>query len=1267
MFDITGNDIAALSDTDLRTLVARLCVAELRKNKLPASAVTAGGDQDAADGGLDVRVQLDQDAKVTDFIPRVNTVFQVKVPKMPRAAILKEMQPKRVIRPVIEELVKDGGAYIIVSSSDSTADKALRERRKAMTDAVAGIANADKLFVDFYDKERLATWVRLFPGIASWVQGRLGKPLQGWQPYGNWSAPNEPEDAGYLRDGKCRLHDGRSPRESGLTIEGGIERIRAVLSCPNGIVRLIGLSGLGKTRLVQALFDERVGGQALDPAEAIYTDMGDEPTPSPWDVIRNLVQSRQRAIVIVDNCQPTTHRSLVAACAATGSLMSLLTVEYDVGEDDPESTEVFRLEPASDDVIEQLIARREPHVSQVDRGRIAELSGGNARIALALARTVKRGESVSDLSDRELFSRLFHQGRAEDGGLLRAAEACSLVYSFDGETVDSGEAELPILAELGRLSVDELYRHIRELKARDLLQQRSKWRAVLPHALANKLARQALDGLIYERITAAFIERAPERLKKSFSRRLGYLHDCETAQKIVRNWLGAGGLLANIGTLGPLELDIFFNIAPVSPEAALNALELGLKEDGRAIITDLEHHGRYKIARLLRSLAFDATSFENAGLLLAEFAIAEPQNHKHNSTRDLFIGLFRLYLSGTHAQVMQRLNLIDNLFKADNPQSTECALSALDEMLEAWHFSSSHEFEFGARPRDFGWQPKTYKEISDWYHLVIQYILSLLKQSHPFGERLRGMLASSFRGLWTKAQVYDDLEIAVAQISAQQPWTEGWISVRETLRFDANEMPEHIVRRLRAIEDSLKPRDLLEEARAYAFTEAWRAFDLTDDDDKKPQTGASSRYSRVNDHTEALGRAVANVPDVLAALLPELSSGNKGERRWSFGIGLANGAVNPMNMWRILVGGLAAAPEDQRNIHVLRGFLSRMATLAPDRAATFLDDSISDPVLGPWFPILQCSVDIDERGVNRLLAAIQRGLAPVWRYGQLTIGRATDPIAPDKLRALLTSISALPGGYEVAVDVLHMKFFSMRDAGTPVDRALLECGRDLLRQIEFVKVKRNLDNELARIVDACLIGADAAECTEQICSAFASALSNYRASAYDYGSFLKSLFAAQPEIALTILLTGRRDGVTRWLMREVFSDRESPLDAVPLNVMVTWAAANPDERFPALANVIKLFAGGDDGDGAISPAALELLNASPDKMAVLAGYQDRFCPSCWSGSLAHILEKRRTAIQKLLGYPDQDVVNWAAECDAKLADWADRERARDRIIDESFE
>jgi hypothetical protein len=167
MFEIDGDHIAELNDEDLRALVGRLCEAELRQRDLSTAAVTWGDNQTAKDGGLDVRVALPAAAAVDGFIPKPDTGFQVKKQDMPRGAILAEMkpQPKGEVRPVIAELAKASGAYIIVSGAGSTADSALKSRRKAMSEAVKGMPDANKLTLDFYDRGRLD--LSDMPGLAA--------------------------------------------------------------------------------------------------------------------------------------------------------------------------------------------------------------------------------------------------------------------------------------------------------------------------------------------------------------------------------------------------------------------------------------------------------------------------------------------------------------------------------------------------------------------------------------------------------------------------------------------------------------------------------------------------------------------------------------------------------------------------------------------------------------------------------------------------------------------------------------------------------------------------------------------------------------------------------------------------------------------------------------------------------------------------------------------------------------------------------------------
>src|SRR4029077_3764711 len=301
MLDISTDDIARLSDEDLRSLTGQLCEAELRVQGLPVSGVIWSGDQNAVDGGIDVRVAIER--VIGGFLPRASIGFQVKKTDFTPRLIGPEMRPSGDLRSSILALVQQGGAYIIVSSGANTSDSALKSRLSAMRNAVGADDPASALHLDFYDRGRLATWVRSHPGLMLWVRARIGRAVSGWKSYDAWAVSPDGVADVYLLDDKARLHIGTSD-EKGIPIANGIQRIRDALRQPRGVVRLAGLSGVGKTRLVQALFDNRLGEASLEPALAVYADMNDNPDPQPSGMVDDLIAARKRAIVVVDNCAP---------------------------------------------------------------------------------------------------------------------------------------------------------------------------------------------------------------------------------------------------------------------------------------------------------------------------------------------------------------------------------------------------------------------------------------------------------------------------------------------------------------------------------------------------------------------------------------------------------------------------------------------------------------------------------------------------------------------------------------------------------------------------------------------------------------------------------------------------------------------------------------------------------------------------------------------------------------------------------------------------
>jgi len=137
-----------------------------------------------------------------------------------------------------------------------------------------------------------------------WVRSKIGRAVPGWRSYEAWAYAPGGLEGEYLLDDSHRVRTDTETSESGLSSAEGIQRIRDRLRRPGSVVRLVGLSGVGKTRFVQALFDGRVGSSSLDPALAHYTDVADGPDPSPATLVQNLIASRSRAIIVVDNCPP---------------------------------------------------------------------------------------------------------------------------------------------------------------------------------------------------------------------------------------------------------------------------------------------------------------------------------------------------------------------------------------------------------------------------------------------------------------------------------------------------------------------------------------------------------------------------------------------------------------------------------------------------------------------------------------------------------------------------------------------------------------------------------------------------------------------------------------------------------------------------------------------------------------------------------------------------------------------------------------------------
>lgn len=725
-FSISKDLVRQLDDVALRSLLGKLLEAEAASRGVPMAAIDLGGNQNAPDGGIDAALSWQDGPKPVGWLPRRMTYYQCKAQALPPAAVEAEMRPSGSPRPIFARLAREGGAYVIFSTDD-IGTNGIDARLARMRAAIADVGDSDRIHLDFLGADRIARWVNQHLGVAMWLLAAVGRPLGGWRPCGDWSAPGSSAFP-YVIDETARAAVGGQEGD----VRTAITAIRGALASPGGTVRLVGLSGMGKTRLAEALFDTRVhGGKALAAATSIYGDTGLDLDVGAALVAEQLAMSGIEAVLVADNCSGRTHAQLAEIVRRKGSRTSLITIDYDIGDDQPTDTLVVKLDPNSEGVVLSLIEQRFPKLSESDRLHLARFSGGNARIALKVAERSTDGADLSKLGDAELLDRLFQTGReAADAAVRRVADAAALVYAFQVAPGDRQRtAEHPALARLAGINADTFYRYVGTLLDWGIVQQRGIQRAVMPPPLANRLARPVIRRSDPSALLDAFASHP--RLMASFARRLGQLHDEPKAVELARRLMGANGWLGLPAAFDADQQRAFRNLAPAAPEAALAAIERALSDDAKAL-----DHDRSEYADLLAHISYDNALFARAMTAMLPLALAEQTDCRDTQVRCLFLERFWPVLSRTMATGDTRLAFVDRLLDDERESVRALGVEALDHMMDVWHLSSSFMPEFGARARAREWQPRGL-DYTVWIEAAFDRIGRIATTDGPNRDRAR--------------------------------------------------------------------------------------------------------------------------------------------------------------------------------------------------------------------------------------------------------------------------------------------------------------------------------------------------------------------------------------------------------------------------------------------------------------------------------------------------------------------------------------------------
>lgn len=1109
-----------------------------------------------------------------------------------------------------------------------------------------------------------------------WLRENVGKLYSGWSGYGDWTGQDS--ETGYIIDEKVKFSESGKASGEKVGAAGIIDSVRNRLREAGASLRLVGLSGVGKTRFAQALFEPDIGSEPLSQESVFYTDTAQEPGPVPAVLLEKLVSSGVRAVLIVDNCGSHLHRTLTEQLGREAGHVSLLTIEYDIREDLPVNTDIIVMETGSEELIKELIKRNYPHIGLNSIHKIAEFSGGNARVAIALASAVGRGDDISRLKDKELFSRLLNQSEAVGEGVKQSAEVLSLVYSFRLESEKGNSEELECLSRLSGIRYDDLLRSAKELKRRGIAQTRSTWMAVLPHPVANWLAQLALENISHTKIAAHIDPVLTPRMFSSLTRRLGYLSNSAEAHSYATSLLAPDGVFeTHIAGLPVAKnsaytqcFTMISNLAPVAPSETLNFLGRMAEKDVK--FCTRENPAFITITRLLRSLAYEGRYFYECASMLYLFALSEKASEKTNSVLDILSSLFSAHLSGTHATPEQRINFIKEHIK--NPRR-DISLKLIGSMLQTGGFISHFGFDFGSSVRDYGYYPESYQEYEKWFLGVLKFTDETVKLFPDWQSDIIQLLANHLRRLWiigvdSVRQALHDMIIGNLNTRTAPVI---WSAVSMALKFDDKKNTMAAKDTLRELAAAASPDTFEKRIELLLFSNERAFYGL---EDKKQQNDTKKPGSKI-----ALEKTAALADELLSQpreIIDGIISRCLAEKGNDFRMGLFAEKISSKTAWREYflqkIKETLSEPDFRRlNMAFICGVFTGLSREDIALVDKLLDKYVENPLTLTVYPALQLSVPLDESAVRRIKLHLFRDGVDASVYSGIASGQRHALLSDDNLIDLLNALRPCKNGYNCVLDILNMRINhdSLKDYKPSDD--IIRYSQDficlLLRQvpdeynheqsyqIEILAkrvFKNSSDEKLRNLAEAIFF------CSSQNIYPF------------DLHKILRIVISENLTIILNLLSSeeGKLDDeIARNLDFILYSD---PLEESEINLeeVLAWGGKDPNTRFRCLAELLMPYSQAT-GVYTWTEMAKSILLRCSDVEAVLAVMVQKFRPRITSGGWSAKMEEQRPLLAELQSFERAEISTAASrllvQFDRSIEQEKESERREFSYREERFE
>lgn len=1268
IFSVSPSQIKELNSEQLVELLKKLLYAEAQRSGISLRGVSVPLQITVADGGEDARISWTNGLEQTNYLPSRFCIFQAKATDPGTAGWKQEVWTKsskksvtqKKLNEAVAEAIAENASYIGFTSAVLIGSSKYKKRIEAIKEGIreAGADPEQLKTIKIYDANKIADWVSLYPAIAIWLnEKQSGLSLKGFQTVETWGQKADIVSILQVEDKASRFFiGGESSINNSLTFDKVKERIADFLANSRKSVRVIGSSGLGKTRFVyEVLRDENTIAKIALKTSAIYCDFRDIGSQI-FQIVQAIAESKNSALLIVDECPRDTAVKICEIVTGEGSNLKVITIGNDNQPIEKDNCLNISVTPADDYLIEGIIRQRYPNADYSDVNFIKNISAGYPRIAVLATNNYSEGlpilKSIEDVVERILSS--CYINRPEQ---VRAIECLALFKQLGADKNVSDEIDF-VAEKLARQTGDEMYEHLAFAAKQNLIDYRNPYFALKLQPIVAFLGTRRLD-LLRAKTIIDFIENASPSLRKSFLSQWCYFSDSKTAATVAQQLLARDawcGSLEKLKTdIGSQCLNAIVHIEPDSVADTIRYLYKDLPIDNlKEAVTC-----KQEFVQVLSILVSRKSSFYIAGLMLMRFAALENQSSS-SKVYSRFKQLFQLYLSGTEAEPSERFAILDQGISSGDERIILVCIEVLENTLKQDYFSGlSISNHIGNQPPLKDWIPKIWAEVFDFNREGLQRLYHIRYQYEQFADKCEKIIANSIRSLLCE-YLFDEIENILLKISKEkQVWLEAIEGVGDWLYYDRNQEPEEFSQKVRKLYDKLMPTEPIQQA--LLFTKFWTA-DIND-----PELS----YEKDNILTQDFEYSSRKAEEIAAEIAKDKQLTYRAiqimvreelNNVFPFAHELAMRLEDPVEAFQFAVNEFEAS-SDRKGIQFIRGLIAGIDKKDTQSSSKCIDIALKSDALKDQMVNIYTAVNISVKRLNEIVESVKQGSIPVTGCVYFSYGQGLHNLSAEEILPFIDELAFNHGseGMWTSLEIISTYQHHRKDLDKELAKRIkqLITSQELLEKAKAARRDGNLFEWLILLIKKYYAIEDE----------FAIALSNQvirLCQVEDYQIFsalddscrniIRLLVKEKPSLiwdALSRFFETATPSEISFLKALVepeqhFFDgkshnKEGILFGVSNNECKRWAKVNPEIRVPFLCIFYPMVEIDETGHNRWHPALESLTHEFGAFEEFRLALERRIHPSSWSGSIIPYLETYLIPLQTWFKHPVIEMSVWARE------------------------